>query len=397
MDNAFGWIKSNGGLCTEDDYPYTSGSGSSGSCKTSCSKAATLTGWSDVKQGDEDALKSAVEKGPVSVAIEADQSVFQLYSGGVFTSAEQCGTQLDHGVLVVGYGTDGGNDYWKVKNSWGASWGEEGYIRMIRDKDCCGIASQPSYPTGVSSVGPSPGPSPGPTPSPPSPTPSPSGQAHYGAPPCRSDEKAVQVQGVSGDFCSPSCTSGSCPTDVPSGVTAKPECILQDTAGDKYCALQCTPSALSFNGENGECGDGSCQEVQAGIGICTYGSSPSPTPSPGPSPGPSPSGGDYGPAPCPEGDENVQIQGVDGSFCSPKCGDDGSCPTDVPSGVTGKPECLLQDQSGDKFCAVACVPLLSDLKNECGSGTCQSVESVILGICTYPDQTPARRELSIAM
>ena len=187
---------------------------------------------------------------------------------------------------------------------------------MIRDKDCCGIASQPSYPTGVSSVGPSPGPSPGPTPSPPSPTPSPSGQAHYGAPPCRSDEKAVQVQGVSGDFCSPSCTSGSCPTDVPSGVTAKPECILQDTAGDKYCALQCTPSALSFNGENGECGDGSCQEVQAGIGICTYvpivffsffththihqthniryGSSPSPTPSPGPSPGPSPSGGDYG-------------------------------------------------------------------------------------------------------
>ena len=104
MDNAFGWIKSNGGLCTEDDYPYTSGSGSSGSCKTSCSKAATLTGWSDVKQGDEDALKSAVEKGPVSVAIEADKSVFQLYSGGVFTSAEQCGTQLDHGVLVVGYG-----------------------------------------------------------------------------------------------------------------------------------------------------------------------------------------------------------------------------------------------------------------------------------------------------
>ena len=104
MDNAFGWIKSNGGLCTEDDYPYTSGSGSSGSCKTSCSKAATLTGWSDVKSGDEDALKSAVEKGPVSVAIEADQSVFQLYSGGVFTSAEQCGTQLDHGVLVVGYG-----------------------------------------------------------------------------------------------------------------------------------------------------------------------------------------------------------------------------------------------------------------------------------------------------
>merc|ERR1712187_515344 len=92
----------------------------------------------------ENALASAVEQQPVSVAIEADQSSFQLYSGGVMTGS--CGTQLDHGVLAVGYGTDGGNQYWKVKNSWGASWGENGYIRMVRGQNQCGIGNQPSYP-----------------------------------------------------------------------------------------------------------------------------------------------------------------------------------------------------------------------------------------------------------
>ena len=135
---------------------------------------------------------------------------------------------------------------------------------MIRDKDCCGIASQPSYPTGVSSVGPTP--TPGPSPPSPTPTPAPSGQTHYGAPPCMSDEQAVQVQGISGDFCSPKCSNGSCPTDVPSGVTASPQCILQDTSGDQYCALECIPF------QDGQCGEGTCQEVQFGVGICTYSS-----------------------------------------------------------------------------------------------------------------------------
>jgi len=89
----------------------------------------------------------AVNLNPVSIAIEADQQVFQFYSGGVLDDPS-CGTQLDHGVLVVGYGTDSdsGADFWKVKNSWGAQWGESGYIRMVRNKNQCGLATEPSYP-----------------------------------------------------------------------------------------------------------------------------------------------------------------------------------------------------------------------------------------------------------
>jgi len=145
MDYAFKYIIGNGGLCGESAYPYKA---VDGTCQTSCTKVSTISSYQDVSQNDEDALQAAVSQQPVSVAIEADQSGFQFYSSGVFSGS--CGTSLDHGVLAVGYGTSNGQDYWKVKNSWGASWGQQGYILMARNFQApygqCGIAMEPSYP-----------------------------------------------------------------------------------------------------------------------------------------------------------------------------------------------------------------------------------------------------------
>jgi hypothetical protein len=142
MDNAFKYVEAHG-LCTEAAYPYT---GRDGTCKsTSCTMStdSKISKYTDVTH-TENALGTADDIEPISVAIEADQAGFQQYKGGIFSGV--CGKNLDHGVLLVGYGTQNGEDYWKVKNSWGTSWGEAGYIRMIRNQDECGIANEPSYP-----------------------------------------------------------------------------------------------------------------------------------------------------------------------------------------------------------------------------------------------------------
>jgi C1A family cysteine protease len=99
-----------------------------------------------VKPNDPTELKAALVLGPVSVAIEADQFAFQAYTSGVITS--NCGTNLDHGVLAVGYGTLNGTEYFLVKNSWGAAWGDKGYVRIGASKsNVCGILSAASYVT----------------------------------------------------------------------------------------------------------------------------------------------------------------------------------------------------------------------------------------------------------
>ena len=145
MDDAFMFV-SRKGLCAEKSYPYTA---KDGSCKeNSCNSIVNITSYQDVTSMDENSLQHAVYKQPVSIAIEADHTSFQFYSSGVYSG--DCGDNLDHGVLAVGWGVFNGEKYWKIKNSWGNSWGDNGYIKIARDisdpRGQCGIAMQPSYP-----------------------------------------------------------------------------------------------------------------------------------------------------------------------------------------------------------------------------------------------------------
>jgi hypothetical protein len=268
MDNAFKYIIANGGLDTEADYPYTARDGTCDKAKEA-KHVVAITGYTDVPQNNEAQLAAAVAIGPVSVAIEADQQAFQMYTSGVFDAA--CGHNLDHGVLAVGY-TD---DYWIVKNSWGESWGDQGYIMMKRGvgaEGICGIAMQPSYPK-AGAPGPSPPSPPSPAPSPPPSPPSP-GTHHYGDPNagnCLSDEEAVTITGIAGSFCSPKCENlivvKECTKDVPTGTTARPECVLESAGSStpSMCALICSPSD-----EADGCPDKASCKAISGTGICTY-------------------------------------------------------------------------------------------------------------------------------
>ncbi|XP_041862278.1 procathepsin L [Melanotaenia boesemani] len=146
MANAYDYVVGNG-LQATDTYPYTS-LDTQPCFYDSRLAVAHIKDYRFIPKGDEQALADAVATvGPITVAIDADHSSFLFYSSGIYDEPNCDPNHLSHAVLLVGYGSDDGQDYWIIKNSWGTSWGEGGYMRLTRNgKNTCGIASYALYP-----------------------------------------------------------------------------------------------------------------------------------------------------------------------------------------------------------------------------------------------------------
>jgi len=148
----FDYVKGKGenGIETQASYPYTSGGGSDGTCdkaKISDGKdvAALCTGKEAVAKDEASLQEACSNQGPISIAIYAN-SKFQSYNGGVFDDQGCCDHQLNHAVLLVGFDSTASPPYWIIKNSWGTSWGEDGYIRFVMGKKMCGLEQYAYYP-----------------------------------------------------------------------------------------------------------------------------------------------------------------------------------------------------------------------------------------------------------
>lgn len=173
-DSAWNFVKDNNGICSESDYPYTSGNGDGGSCIKSCTPVSgtKVQSYVSVTPKSDSALMTALTVGPVSISIEADMKSFQLYSGGIYSDFEGCNANsktkgatsqpnIDHAVVIVGFGTQNGQDYYILRNSWDVSWGDvkgstngnsnAGYMLIARGSQyapwgMCGVLYQPEYP-----------------------------------------------------------------------------------------------------------------------------------------------------------------------------------------------------------------------------------------------------------
>ena len=147
MTDAYDYvIKNQGGqFVLADDYKYK---GVEGTCEfDKYEHYGSLSGYVNIVEGDEDDLCAKLQLGPVAVAIDASNWSFQLYTRGIYDEPSCSPSNLDHGVGLIGYGSEGKTKYWIVRNSWGSSWGEQGYIRMIWNNNQCGIATMATLPS----------------------------------------------------------------------------------------------------------------------------------------------------------------------------------------------------------------------------------------------------------
>jgi len=297
MDNAWGWLLSahQGKIVTEASYPYVSGGGNVPACSMSGTvHGATINGHKNIQTTETAMAAFVYASGPLSIAVDATS--WQTYVGGIMTNC--ISSQIDHGVLIVGYDDNNQPPYWIIKNSWGPSWGESGYIRVEKGTNQCLITSLPCSSTVAS--GPQPPSPPGPTP------PSPSG-------------KTFQQKTCSDDKCA------TCKSDVlPQG-----KCISGDASS--FIATCISNGLLLAQYSTKDC-SGSYTEVVAPINQCAIvfnkdkawewienvcESGPGPNPPPAPTPAPTPAGGSFTQEVCSDSACSVGCQ--NNTFATNKC------------------------------------------------------------------------------
>ena len=306
MDNAFNWLLQthNGSIVTEGSYPYVSGDGIVPACSmTNREFGARITGFKNVADNEADMAAFVYANGPLSIAVDAES--WQTYAGGVMTNCPA--GQLDHGVLIVGFDLTASPKYWIIKNSWGPTWGEEGYIRVEYGTGQCSIGQYQTSSV-VGKAGPTPAPGPGPTPNPgPTAPPTPNGQS----------------------FVQKTCADNKC-ADCSEQTFAAGACV--NRAGKSFKATCATDAVIVASYAQENCG-GEAVVTSNPINTCSIvfektggehfvqnecrGSGPAPGPTPNP-PGPTAPPTPPTPSPAPSNGTFTQKQCTD-SACTEGC------------------------------------------------------------------------------